>query len=194
MIQEAVTPIGAILALAYAGAISSILWWMLHVPSIGDVGQHVSMIHRTTEQYKRILVPVQGDVLSDRLVALASQMARYRGARMDVLYVLEIPLQFPIDAVNDQQQRAADDTFRRAEKIAKRYDVKINRRLQRARQAGPAIVQYTRDHNVDLLLMGDVPKSNRRGTRYARSVEFVFENAPCEVIIDRPPMETVDHA
>lgn len=189
MIREAITPLGTLLALGYAGTISSILWWMLHVPPVGDVRQHVSMIHRTTEQYKRIVVPVQGDVLSDRLVALASQMARYRGARMDVLYVVEVPLQFPIDAVTEEQQRAAEDTFLRAEKIAKRYDVKISRRLQRARQAGPTIVEYARDHNADLLLMGDVPKSNRRGTRYARSVEYVFENAPCEVIIDRPPME-----
>jgi nucleotide-binding universal stress UspA family protein len=79
--------------------------------------------------------------------------------------------------------------MRRAAKIAQKYDVKINRRMQPARQAGPSIVQYARDNNADLLLMGDVAKSNRRGTRYARSVEYVFEHAPCEVIIDRPPME-----
>ncbi len=108
---------------------------------------------------------------------------------MDVLYVVEVPLQLPLDAVSGDEERQALDAFARAGKIARRYDVKINRRTQRARQAGPTIVQYARDNNVDLLMMGDVPKSNRRGTRYARSVEYVFENAPCEVIIDRPPME-----
>jgi len=34
-----------------------------------------------------------------------------------------------------------------------------------------------------------VLNTNRRGTRFARSVEYVFEHAPCEVIIDRPQME-----
>jgi nucleotide-binding universal stress UspA family protein len=61
--------------------------------------------------------------------------------------------------------------------------------MEPARYAGPSIVQYARENNADLLLMGDIPNPNRRGTRYARSVEYVFEHAPCEVLIDRPPME-----
>jgi nucleotide-binding universal stress UspA family protein len=133
-------------------------------------------------------VPVQGDVLSDRLVALASQMAKYRGATMDVLYVVEVPLTLPITAEMDDQLGQASDAFARASKIADRYDVKISQHVERARQAGPAIVQYARQNNTDLLLMGDLPKTNRRGTRYARTVEYVFENAPCDVIIHRPEM------
>lgn len=181
--------LGVVIALAYVSTITSILWWMLHIPKVGDVAQHVSRIEREARQFARIVVPVQGDFLSDRLVALASQMAKFRGARMDVLYVIEVPLQFPIDAVSEKQQEEAEAAFLKAAKIAQRYDVKINKRLQRARQAGPSIVQYVRDTGADLLLMGDVPKQNHRGTRYARSVEYVFENAPCEVIIDRPPVE-----
>ncbi len=189
MINDEVTVLGAVLAVTYATTISSILWWMLHVPKVGDVGQYVSRIEREAARFARIVVPVQGDVLSDRLVALASQMARYRGARMDLLYVIEVPLQFPIGAVSEDQRQMADETFTRAGKIADRYDVKINKRIQQARQAGPTIVKYAEEKGADLLLMGDVPKGNRRGTRYARSVEYVFENAPCEVIIDRPPRE-----
>lgn len=186
--------LGAILALVYVTTIGSILWWMLHVPRAGDVAQYASRIQREESRFARIVVPVQGDVVSDRLVALASQMAKFRGARMDVLYVVEVPLQFPIDAVSDEQRRYAENAFLKAAKIAERYDVKINRRLQNARQAGPAIVQYARDSGADLLLMGDVANRNRRGTRYARSVEYVFENAPCEVIIDRPPVDSSEHA
>ncbi|GAC1444954.1 MAG: universal stress protein [Chloroflexota bacterium] len=189
MIREGVTVLGVIIALTYVSTISSILWWMLHVPKVGDVRQHVDRIQRESSRFARILVPVQGDVVSDRLVALASQMAKFRGARMDVLYIVEVPLQFPIDAVSEEEQRLATATFERAARIANKYDVKISKSIHRARQAGPSIVQYARDHNADVLMMGDVPKSNRRGTRYARSVEYVFENAPCEVIIDRPPME-----
>lgn len=189
MVHEAITPIGGVIALVYVAAITSILWWMLHIPQAGGIQQHVNRIQREAGRFARILVPVQGDVLSDRLVALASQMAKYRGARMDVLYIIEVPLQFPIDAVTEDQMRSAENAFETAARIAKKYDVTINRRVERARQAGPAIVQYARDARVDLLLMGDVPKTKGRGTRYARSVEYVFEHAPCEVIIDRPPME-----
>jgi nucleotide-binding universal stress UspA family protein len=189
MILEGVTVIGAVIAVAYVASITSILWWMLHVPAAGDIEQHVGRITRESTQFSRIVVPVQGDVLSDRLVALASQMAKFRGATMDVLYIVEVPLTLPINAVSEDQKVAAEDTFKRATRIADRYNVTINKRMQAARQAGPTIVQYARDHNADLLLLGDVPKVNRRGTMYARSVEYVFEHAPCEVLIDRPPME-----
>lgn len=181
--------LGFAIALVYVTVIGSILWWMLHVPKVGDVGQQVNRVTREAGRFQRIVVPIQGDVFSGRLVALASQMAKFRGARMDVIYVVEVPLQFPIDAVSEEQQRQADEAFLRAEKIARQYDVRVNKHLHRARQAGPTIVQYVRDTKADLLLMGDAPKQNRRGTRYARSVEYVFENAPCEVIIDRPPFE-----
>ena len=151
--------------------------------------QHASRIQREQQRFARIVVPVQGDILSDRLVALASQMARFRGARMDLVYVVEIPLQFPISAISEEARHVADDTFARARKIAQKYDVKIEGHIEPARQAGPAIVRYATDTRADLVMMADTPKSNRRGTRYARSVEYVLENSPSEVIIDRPAFE-----
>jgi nucleotide-binding universal stress UspA family protein len=189
VIQEGFTPIGAVIALTYVAAIGSIMWWMLHVPTVGDVEQHVKRVVRQESRFARILVPVQGDVLSDRLVALGSQMARFRGATMEVLYVIEVPYTLPINADMGEQERQAHDAFARAGKIAGRYGVTIRKRLERARQVGPGIVQYARQSGSDLLLMADVPKVNRRGTRYARSVEYVFEHAPCDVIIHRPRME-----
>lgn len=189
MTHYAITILGAVIACVYVTSITSILWWMLHVPKVGAVEQHVGRVMREFSAFRRILVPVQSDVVSDRLVALASQMAKFRGARMDVLYVIEVPLTLPINADMTHQLQAADESFTKAEKIAAKYDVRIFKHVERARQAGPAIVQYARQNDVDLLLMGDVAKSNHRGTQLARTVEYVFENAPCEVLLDRPAME-----
>jgi nucleotide-binding universal stress UspA family protein len=189
VVHEQASVVGAVIALVYVGTISSILWWMLHIPRAGDVEQQVKRVTREASRFARILVPVQGDVLSDRLVALGSQMSKYRGATMDVLYVIEVPLTLPITAGMEDQEKQAREAFARATKIANKYDVKISQHVERARQAGPGIVQYARQNHADLLLMGDVPKHNRRGTRNARLVEYVFENAPCDVIIHRPQME-----
>jgi len=190
MMHEQFTLLGALIAVCYAASIGSILWWMLHVPNVGDVEQEVKRVIRAHSRTSRIVVPVQGDVVSDRIVALASQMAKFRGASMDVLYVIEVPYTLPINAGMEDQEKLAESAFSRAAKIADRYDVRITRRVERARQAGPGIVEYARQNNADLLLMGDIPKNSRRGgTRFARSVEYVFENAPCEVIIDRPQPE-----
>jgi len=189
VILEQVSVIGALVAAVYVSTIGSILWWMLHVPRVGDVEQEVKRVIRVQSQSSRIVVPVQGDVISNRVIALASQMAKYRGATMDVLYIIEVPYALPINASMEDEETLAKTAFVRAAKIADRYGVKITRRVERARQAGPGIVQYARQNNADLLLMGDVPKASRGGTRFARSVEYVFENAPCEVIIDRPQPE-----
>jgi nucleotide-binding universal stress UspA family protein len=190
MTLAAVTPIGAVVALVYVSAITSILWWMLHLPQVGGIEQHVNRVHRETGGFSRIVVPILGDFVSLHLVALAAQMAKFRGASMDVVYVVEVPLQLPLDAVSQSELDRAEQAFKQAQKIAARYDVHINRRVERARQAGPTIVQYAMQNNVDVLLMADIPKSNRRGSRYARTVEYVLENAPCEVIIRRPPMDS----
>lgn len=189
MVVEQVSVLGALIAAVYVSTIGSILWWMLHVPREGDVEQQVKRVIRTHSRSARIVVPVQGDVMSDRIVALASQMAKFRGAAMDVVYVIEVPYTLPINAAMTDQERTAHDVFVRAAKIADRYDVKITKRIERARQAGPGIVQYVQQNNADLLLIGDVARNGRGGTRFARSVEYVFENAPCEVIIDRPQPE-----
>lgn len=190
MIHEAATPLGAVIALVYVSVICSILWWMLHLPQAGGIEQHVSRVHREAGRFSRIVVPILGDFVSLHLVALASQMAKFRGANMDILYVVEVPLQLPLDAVSQSELDRAEQAFLQAQKIAHRYDVQINRRLERARQAGPTIVHYAEENDVDVLLMAAIPKNNRRGTRYARSVEYVLENAPCEVIVRRPPMDS----
>lgn len=187
--QEGASVIGAAIALLYVCSISSILWWMLHLPQEGGIEQHVGRVHRESGRAARIVVPILGEFVSLHLVALAAQMAKFRGASMDVLYVVEVPLQLPLDAISAREQERAAVAFAQAAKIARRYDVVVNRRLEPARQAGPTIVHYARDNDVDVLLMADIPKGNRRGTRYARSVEYVLENAPCEVIIRRPPMD-----
>jgi nucleotide-binding universal stress UspA family protein len=189
VVLEAVTPLGTVIALLYVFAISSILWRMLHVPKVGDVTQEVRRIHREEERFHRIVVPVQRDLLSSRLVALASQMARFRGAHMDLLYVVEVPLQFPIDAISEEERGVARQTFDKAGRIAARYDVKIHPHLEAARQAGPAIVRFANVTGADLIMMTDDPRRNRRATRTSRAVEYVLENAQSEVIIDRPALE-----
>jgi nucleotide-binding universal stress UspA family protein len=50
----------------------------------------------------------------------------------------------------------------------------------------PGIVQYARDHQYDVILMGHQLSSPSGTTAFTRSVEYVLQHAPSEVIIDRP--------
>jgi nucleotide-binding universal stress UspA family protein len=182
------SPIGIIIGCAYAILIASILWWMLHVPPAGGPEQKAARIIREAGAYARILVPVQGNALSDRMVAFGCQMAKYRDAELTVLYVIEVPPILPLDAAMPDEDRGAAEAFERARKIADRYNVKVNTAVLKTRRAGPGIVQYARDHQYDVILMGHQPSLTGGTTAFTRSVEYVLQHAPSEVIIDRPAM------
>ncbi|HZT95471.1 MAG TPA: universal stress protein [Chloroflexota bacterium] len=185
-VPVSLSPVGIVLGCAYVLTIGSILWWMLRIPAAGGPEQKVARVVREATSYARILVPVQGGALSDRMVALACQMAKYRHAQITLLYVVEVPLTLPGNASMPDDERQAAEAFKRATGIADRYGVKMITALFKTRQAGPGIVQTIRGGGYDVVLMGDVPRRARGGTEFARSVEYVHEHAPSEVIIYRP--------
>lgn len=183
------SPVGIVIGCAYVAAISSILWWMLHIPAAGGAEQKAARAVRESTAFTRILVPVQGGRLSDKMVALACQMARYRHAEITLLYVIEVPLTLPSNASMPNDEGQAGDAFDRATKIANRYGVTMRAELYKTRQAGPGVVQFVRNGRYDVVLMGDVPRRSHGGTEFARTVEYIHEHAPSEVLIYRPSPE-----
>src|SRR5262249_51797129 len=93
-----VSPEGAILAFILVASIVSLIGWMLRLPEQSATTRQVAKAIRLTERANRILVPVQGKALSDRLIALGSQMAKARQATMEVFYVVEVPWTLPLNA------------------------------------------------------------------------------------------------
>jgi len=184
------SPVGIVLGAAYVVIISSILWWMLHIPEAGGTEQKVARAVREAAQFARILVPVQGGALSDKMVVFGCQMAKYRHAELTLLYVVEVPLTLPSHASMPEDERRAQEAFTRATRIADRYGVRIRTEIFKTRQAGPGIVQTVRNGRYDVVLMGDIPKRSRGGTEFARTVEYVFEHSQAEVLIYRPAPET----
>jgi nucleotide-binding universal stress UspA family protein len=190
-VPVSLSPIGIVLGCAYVCAISSILWWMLHLPAAGGAEQKVARAVREAAAFARILVPVQGGRLSDKMVALACQMARYRHAEITLLYVIEVPLTLPGNAAMPNDEQQGTEVFSRAMKIANRFGVTMRTEIYKTRQAGPGIVQNASNGRFDVVLMGDVPRRSRGGTEFARTVEYIHEHCPSEVLIYRPAPEAV---
>lgn len=180
--------IGLVTGCVYIVTLASILWWMLHVPPAGGTEQKVGRVIREAVAYARILVPVQGNALSHRMMALGCQMAKYRDAELTILYVIEVPLTLPANATMVDDEQRAQEAFKLAARIADRYNVKLKTGILKARQAGPGIVQAAQAGQFDVILMGDLPRQAGSGTQFARSTEYVFEHAHPEVIIDRPQL------
>jgi nucleotide-binding universal stress UspA family protein len=188
-----VTLVGAALALIFLASIGSVLFWMLHLPEQTPTTLRVAKAVRLTERANLILVPVQGTALSDRMVALGSQMAKARHARIEVFAVIEVPWTLPLSARLPAAERVAQEELDRAQRIAARYGVTLETRVINAREAGRAIVEEATTTGADIILMSDMPQRHG-GTRFGATTMFVFTHAPCEVILDRPALDTLDGA
>jgi nucleotide-binding universal stress UspA family protein len=181
-----VTLVGAILAFAFAASVGGVLYWMLHLPE--QTPPTVARAVRYAAHANLVLVPVQGNALSDRMVALGCQMAKARQARIEVYYVIEVPTTLPLDATVPDLEDLAIQVVSRAQRIADRYGVRPETKIAHAREAGVAIVGEATLNGADIILMGDIPR--RPGTtRFGTTTAYVFAHAPCEVMIDRPALE-----
>src|SRR5262249_23112410 len=152
-------------AVAFVASRALIILWMLRVPEQTPTTLRVAKAVRLTARANRIIVPVQGTALSDRMVALGSQMAKARQATIEGFYVIEGPWTRPLTAQLPAAETVAREELERATHIAERYGVQLETSVMNAREAGRAIVEEATATGADIILMGDVPQA-RGGTRF----------------------------
>ena len=135
---------------------------------------------------KKILVPVNGDAASERTFRWACQAARESKAELHALYVIEVPLELPLEAEITEDINRGEEILTRIEAIGAQEKFKgVQAKYMRARDAGPAIVLETQDRDMDLIIMG-IPYRRRFGScSLGSTATYVFNNASCQVIFWR---------
>ena len=109
--------------------------------------------------YRNILVPVFGTKLDDDIVSTAGRLAVRRAgearggegeARLDLVYVVEVPLTLPLDAqLPPEQEEEARRALERASEVGDEYeDVAVSSELIRARDVGAGIVEAARERRA----------------------------------------------
>jgi basic amino acid/polyamine antiporter, APA family len=166
-------------------------------------------------EFSNLLVPVFGTKLDDDIVATAGRLAAAEQedggsdgeSRLELVYVIEVPLSLPLDAVlppdREAQARRALD---RAREVGEEYaDVQVSTEVVRARKTGAGIVEAARRANSEAIIIGGEPPSKIRGggkyggiggakpAEIGAATEYVLKKAPCRVLLTAPP-ETVDIA
>ena len=160
-------------------------------------------------EYERILVPVFGSRLDDEIMGMAGRLADAadepgeRPPRLEVIYVMDLPLTVPLDAPPPRDRLAeAEAVLRRAREVGEEYEtVEVDTAVVPARNVGAGIVQEARRRDVEAIVMGGEPPTRVRGgavlggVRGARPreigeiTEYVLRKAPCPVLITAPPEE-----
>ena len=158
-------------------------------------------------EYGNILVPIFGTKLDDDIVGTAGRLADAADEpgeeqpRLDVIYVMEVPLTVPLDAPPSKEHReAAETALRRAKEVGEEYEtVEVDTDVVPARSIGAGIVEEARRRNAELIVMGGEPPSRVRGGAVLGGVggsrpreigevtEYVLKKAPCRVLLTAPP-------
>jgi APA family basic amino acid/polyamine antiporter len=159
-------------------------------------------------EYQTILVPVFDEKLDDDIVGTAGRLAVQvedrgrpeRRPRLDLVYVIEVPMTLPLDAnLGEEEMERANKAIGRAIDVAGEYqDVDVTSRVVRARSIGAGIVQAARDGAAEAIVIGGEPPTKIRGGAVLGGIggqrppeigevtEYVLKKAPCRVLLTAP--------
>ena len=139
--------------------------------------------------YHQILVPIVGSHVTDVMMVLACQLATEKKSSIDGLYVIEVPLNLPLDAKLTRERAKADETLKAAALIASQFKVKFTPHIVAARQAGRAIVEEATLRRSEVIILGTIRKRRIRDQVFGRTSDYVLDHAPCEVLLNLVPKE-----
>jgi APA family basic amino acid/polyamine antiporter len=134
--------------------------------------------------YDRILVPVVGTRLSDEMMVLGCQLAADKDAVIDVLYVLEVPMNLPLDASLPEGRARGKHVLDTAMAVAREFGVEAWPHLVSARSPGRAIVDTAAEWDSDVIIMGAVRRHRADGRLVGDTVAHVMRRARAEVLLN----------
>jgi APA family basic amino acid/polyamine antiporter len=159
-------------------------------------------------EFRNILVPVFGTKFDDDIVATAGRLAAAEqeesegsDSRLDVIYVIEVPLTLPLDAVlPHEREEEARLALERAREVGEEYeDVEVTTEVIRARKVGAGILEAARRSGAEAIVIGGEPPTKIRGgamiggigaakpAEIGAATEYVLKKAPCRVLLTAPP-------
>ncbi len=139
--------------------------------------------------YDQILVPITGTRISDEMMVLACQLATEKKSAIDGLYVIEVPLNLPLDASLANERAKAAQALKAAATIASQFKVKFTPHVVTARRAGRAIVEEATTRRSEVVLLGTTRKRRVGNLTFGVTTDYVLDHAPCEVLLNLVPKD-----
>jgi basic amino acid/polyamine antiporter, APA family len=134
-------------------------------------------------EFSRILVPMKLGDIGEEMIATAVKLAQDRGASVEALHVIRVPLELPLDAQLVDEEERAEASLAEAKLLGADHGVNVEGRTVRARSIGQAIVQEAQDSGADLIVLGSAPRWRRQSRFFSPTVDYVLKKAPSEVLV-----------
>lgn len=130
-----------------------------------------------------------GGPTDELIVQLGCDLAQVHGAELVAVHVVEVDWRHSLgDDLSSARERATT-ILDVAEGTAERARVRMRSTLLQARDVGAALVDEAAELGADVLVVG-LPYRKKFGGDFAigQVVPYVFQNAPCSVIVAREPV------
>jgi APA family basic amino acid/polyamine antiporter len=134
-------------------------------------------------EFGNVLVPMKLGDIGEEMVATAIALAKERGAAVEALYVIRVPLALSLEAELVEEEERGAASLAEARLLGDENDVEVLTKTIKARSIGPAIVVEARERGVDLIVLGSSPRWRRQSRFFSPTVDFVLRNAHCEVLV-----------
>ena len=134
---------------------------------------------------KRLLVPIKGQRVDQDTLQFASSLVRQEHGSICLLYVVEVPREYPVDMELPAEVSKCENVLHRAEEYLKSNKIKVETEMLQARDAGPAIVQEAHERNVDAVLLGLTYKRHHDSLSFGGVAPYIIEQSLCPVLVYR---------
>ncbi len=178
-----ITFLGALFAAVFAGSMTALLWWMLHVPRAIPLA--AAKARRAVGAIKKILVPTSGTLYSERGIELACRLGEEQKAEIYLINVIEVPRTLPLEAPLPAAEAKAKEILEEGESIVNLRGLPSKGEVRRGRVAGEEIIRAAKDWEADLVVMGIRSEIRMAQEILGRTSDLVLRRAPCEVILDK---------
>lgn len=145
--------------------------------------------------HRRAVLGLNGGTADPLVLQLAIELARKGDTELIALHVVEVDWRHDLDEEIPGSRELASTVLDRAEVAAERAKLKVRTELLQARDVGAALVDEAISLDADLMVLG-LPYRTRLGGDFAigRTIPYVFQNAPCRVIVVRESVEEASRA
>ncbi|MDH3611297.1 MAG: universal stress protein [Nitrosopumilus sp.] len=143
-----------------------------------------------TKTFEHILVPYNGATGSEKAFRKAISLASSIKAKITILTCLEERSTFGFFKTKtskkefEKERKIIEKQHVQLEKFAKENNVSCGSKIVKNGLASTKILEFTERHSVDLIIMTRTkPTTHYEKQHYHSTVENVFRNAPCPILI-----------
>jgi nucleotide-binding universal stress UspA family protein len=143
----------------------------------------------TPPAFSKAVLGLNGGPTDELILHFACQVAKPSSAELVAVHVIEVDWTHELSEDLATYNEGAAAILDQAEGIARRYKVRLTSDLLQARDVAAALVDEAVELDADAIVIG-LPFRKRFGGDFAlgTTIPYVFQNAPCQVIVLREPV------